>query len=143
MNGLKKILSRQKTNQSGDHEGELKAFRDQHRYDPFLDEDKLRAVDSALDSGNAEKLRDLDNNLIQDDSPYPEVRAAVRLPCRRASTPSLVAHPSTLTSLDPGTAYRRGHARRHDPCMGNWWCSLHHCLGLQCPSRIAPYTHLH
>ncbi|OAA72327.1 small oligopeptide transporter, OPT family [Cordyceps fumosorosea ARSEF 2679] len=77
MNGLKKILSRQKTSQSGDHEGELQAFRKQHRYDPFLEDDKLRAVDSALDSGNAEKLRDLDNALIQDDSPYPEVRAAV------------------------------------------------------------------
>lgn len=82
MDGLKKMLSRQKTNQSGDHEGELQTFRKQHRYDPFLGEDKLRAVDSALDSGNAEKLRDLDHTLIQDDSPYPEVRAAVRVSCQ-------------------------------------------------------------
>ncbi|KAM3547522.1 hypothetical protein MY1884_009532 [Beauveria asiatica] len=77
MDGLKKLLSRQKTTQSVDHEGELQAFRKQHRWDPFLGENKLRAVDSALDSGNAEKLRHLNNVLIQDDSPYPEVRAAV------------------------------------------------------------------
>ncbi|KAJ6784825.1 hypothetical protein PWT90_06805 [Aphanocladium album] len=77
MNGIKKILSRQKTNQSVDHQNELKTFRKQHRYDPFLGEDKRDAVDAALDSGNSEKLRDLDSALIQDDSPYPEVRAAV------------------------------------------------------------------
>lgn len=79
MEGIKKILSRQKTKESVDHQAEVKAFRKQHRYDPFLDDEKLRAVDSALDSGNIEKLRDLDNALIQDDSPYPEVRAAVRI----------------------------------------------------------------
>lgn len=76
--GLSKMLSRQKTVESVSPEGELKAFRKQHRYDLFLDNDKLEAVDAALHSGNAEKLKDLDNDLIQEDSPYPEVRAAVR-----------------------------------------------------------------
>lgn len=78
--GLSKMLSRQKTVESASPEGELKAFRKQHRYDLFLDSDKLEAVDAALHSGNAEKLKDLDNDLIQEDSPYPEVRAAVRDP---------------------------------------------------------------
>lgn len=84
--GLKKILSRQKTVESVDHEGELQTFRKQHRNDPFLDSEKLRAVDSALDSGNAEKLKALDDSLIQEDSPYPEVRAAVCLWLLNANT---------------------------------------------------------
>lgn len=99
MNGLRKILSRQKTNQSGDHEGELQAFRKQHKYDPFLGEDKLRAVDSALDSGNAEKLRDLDHTLIQDDSPYPEVRAAVRVARQRLASFATFANMRLTTHL--------------------------------------------
>ncbi|TQS31792.1 hypothetical protein Golomagni_07914, partial [Golovinomyces magnicellulatus] len=45
--------------------------------DPFLDLDKLDAVDDALASGNAEKAAAVDESLIQEDSPYPEVRASV------------------------------------------------------------------
>lgn len=43
----------------------------QHRWDPFLDRD-------AADAG-AEKQAELDGAIL-DDSPYPEVRAAVTLP---------------------------------------------------------------
>lgn len=60
-----------------DHEGELRAFRKQHKWDPWLDTDKLDHIDSALDSGNVEKQAAIDESLIQEDSPYPEVRASV------------------------------------------------------------------
>lgn len=56
---------------------ELRNFQKQHRWDPFLDINKLNNVDEALNSGNAEKQAAVDESLIQEDSPYPEVRASV------------------------------------------------------------------
>lgn len=56
---------------------ELRRFRKQHKWDPFLDIDKLDNIDDALDSGNVEKEAAIDESLIQEDSPYPEVRASV------------------------------------------------------------------
>lgn len=56
---------------------ELRNFRKQHKWDPFLDVDKLDNIDEALDSGNLEKQLAVDESLIQEDSPYAEVRAAV------------------------------------------------------------------
>lgn len=58
-------------------EGELRRFRTQHKWDPFLDIDKLDNIDDALASGNAEKEAAIDESLIQEDSPYPEVRISV------------------------------------------------------------------
>jgi hypothetical protein len=58
-------------------ESELRNFRKQHRWDPFLDIDKLDNIDEALASGDAEKEAAIDESLIQEDSPYPEVRASV------------------------------------------------------------------
>lgn len=58
-------------------ESELRNFRKQHRWDPFLDIDKLDNIDEALASGNVEKEAAIDESLIQEDSPYPEVRASV------------------------------------------------------------------
>lgn len=65
-----------------DHDGsnptaELRNFRKQHKWDPFLDNEKLDTIDSAIDSENIEKAQAVDVTLIQDDSPYAEVRAAV------------------------------------------------------------------
>lgn len=60
-------------------ETDLRNFRKQHRWDPFLDIDKLDNIDEALASGNIEKEAAIDESLIQEDSPYPEVRASVRL----------------------------------------------------------------
>lgn len=60
-------------------ESELRNFRKQHRWDPFLDIDKLDNIDEALASGNVEKEAAIDESLIQEDSPYPEVRASVWL----------------------------------------------------------------
>ncbi|KAK5998758.1 Sexual differentiation process protein isp4 [Cladobotryum mycophilum] len=62
---------------SGNVESELRNFRKQHRWDPFLDIDKLDNIDEALASGNAEKEAAIDESLIQEDSPYPEVRQSV------------------------------------------------------------------
>lgn len=59
-------------------ESDLRNFRKQHRWDPFLDIDKLDNIDEALASGNIEKEAAIDESLIQEDSPYPEVRASVR-----------------------------------------------------------------
>lgn len=56
---------------------ELRNFQKQHKWDPFLDINKLDNVDEALNSGNAEKQAAVDESLIQEDSPYPEVRASV------------------------------------------------------------------
>ena len=60
-----------------DPDRELRRFRKQHKWDPFLDIDKLDNIDDALASGNAEKEAAIDESLIQEDSPYPEVRASV------------------------------------------------------------------
>lgn len=62
----------------GNANAELRNFRKQHRWDPFLEIDKLDNIDSALESGNAEKQAAIDESLIQENSPYAEVRAAVR-----------------------------------------------------------------
>ena len=61
----------------GDPTQELKAFRRQHKWDPFLDNEKLETIDDALASENMEKQAVVDETLIQEDSPYPEVRASV------------------------------------------------------------------
>lgn len=56
---------------------ELRNFKKQHRWDPFLDDEKLETIESALQSDNAEKAMAVDETLIQEDSPYAEVRASV------------------------------------------------------------------
>ncbi|KAK2616194.1 hypothetical protein QQS21_000826 [Conoideocrella luteorostrata] len=61
----------------GDATAELQNFRKQHKWDPFLDYDKLETIDAALESGNVEKQAAVDEGIIQENSPYPEVRAAV------------------------------------------------------------------
>lgn len=58
-------------------DAELRNFRKQHKWDPFLDIDKLDAVDEAIASGNPDKEAAIDESLLQEDSPYPEVRASV------------------------------------------------------------------
>ncbi|KAH6658562.1 Tetrapeptide transporter, OPT1/isp4 [Truncatella angustata] len=55
----------------------LKRVKEQHKWDPFMDYDKIDAVDAALASGDAEKGAAVEVTLLQEDSPYMEVRAAV------------------------------------------------------------------
>ncbi|KAI0476484.1 small oligopeptide transporter [Xylariaceae sp. FL0804] len=56
----------------------LRHFEHQHKLDPNLPLDELAAVEVALDTGNAEKGLQVEAALVEEDSPYPEVRAAVR-----------------------------------------------------------------
>ncbi|KAK5998534.1 Sexual differentiation process protein isp4 [Cladobotryum mycophilum] len=62
---------------AADPDSELRNFRKQHRWDPFLDNDKMETIDDAIASGNVEKEAAIDQSLIQEDSPYAEVRASV------------------------------------------------------------------
>ncbi|OAQ64683.1 small oligopeptide transporter, OPT family [Pochonia chlamydosporia 170] len=56
---------------------ELRSFQRQHKWDPFLDNEKLDTIESAIQSDNVEKQEKVDGALIQENSPYVEVRAAV------------------------------------------------------------------
>jgi len=60
---------------------ELSAFEKEHMWDPNMPQENLNAVNKALmaDDVNAEIA--LENALIEEDSPYAEVRAAVRSEC--------------------------------------------------------------
>ncbi|KOS18311.1 Sexual differentiation process protein isp4 [Escovopsis weberi] len=58
-------------------ESDLRNFKKSHRWDPFLDQDNIDNIDNALSSGNAEKAAAVDETLIQEDSPYAEVRQSV------------------------------------------------------------------
>lgn len=66
---------------------DLKKFRKLHQFDPFLDLDKLETVDNALATGDPEKEAAVEEQLIIDDSPYPEVRSSVRSPQADAIIP--------------------------------------------------------
>lgn len=55
----------------------MKRLKDQHRFDPYMEIEKLDAMDSAIASGDAEKEAAIETSLVLEDSPYAEVRAAV------------------------------------------------------------------
>ncbi|KAI3320748.1 OPT family small oligopeptide transporter [Xylariaceae sp. AK1471] len=58
--------------------GALKHFEHQHHLDPNLPADEIEIVNAALAIGDTEKALEIEVALVEDDSPYPEVRAAVR-----------------------------------------------------------------
>lgn len=57
---------------------ELKKFRKTHQWDWNLDYDQIEAVNRVVDSGDVEKEANFEHALLEEDSPYFEVRAAVR-----------------------------------------------------------------
>jgi OPT family small oligopeptide transporter len=57
---------------------DLRKFKKQHQWDPFLEISKLDAVDHAIQTGDVEKEAAVESSLLDEDSPYPEVRAAVK-----------------------------------------------------------------
>jgi hypothetical protein len=57
---------------------QLKKFQRVHKWDLNLPLDKLFAVDAALDSEDIEKKVVVEHTLLEENSPYPEVAAAVR-----------------------------------------------------------------
>jgi hypothetical protein len=56
---------------------DLEKFQKAHEWDPNLPQKEIDAVKHALQSGDAEELVHADH-VLGDDSPYEEVRAAVR-----------------------------------------------------------------
>ncbi|KJZ75800.1 hypothetical protein HIM_04957 [Hirsutella minnesotensis 3608] len=56
----------------------LQQFEKAHKLDPNLPIDELNDVDAAIATGNAEKGIEIEHALMEDNSPYPEVRAVVR-----------------------------------------------------------------
>ncbi|KAF7554266.1 hypothetical protein G7Z17_g3043 [Cylindrodendrum hubeiense] len=58
-------------------EADLKKFQKLHKWDPFLDVQKLDDVDKVLETGDIEKEAAVEATLLVEDSPYPEVRASV------------------------------------------------------------------
>ncbi|KEY68656.1 hypothetical protein S7711_00534 [Stachybotrys chartarum IBT 7711] len=56
----------------------LADFEKAHKLDPNLPIDELNDVDAAIATGHAEKNIEIENALMEDNSPYPEVRAVVR-----------------------------------------------------------------
>lgn len=59
-------------------EADLKQFKKLHKWDPFLEVEKLDDVDRVLETGDLEKEAAVEATLLVEDSPYPEVRASVR-----------------------------------------------------------------
>ncbi|CAK7563528.1 MAG: hypothetical protein SEPTF4163_001397 [Sporothrix epigloea] len=56
----------------------LKHFERMHHFDPNLPIDELNEVDNAIETGNVEKGLAVEQTIMEDNSPYPEVRASVR-----------------------------------------------------------------
>lgn len=58
-------------------DADLKKFRKLHAFDPYLDISKLDDVDNVLATGDVEKEAVVEEQILAEDSPYPEVRASV------------------------------------------------------------------
>lgn len=56
----------------------LHQFEKMHKLDPNMPLDELSDIDAAIATGNAEKGLEIEHALMEDNSPYPEVRAVVR-----------------------------------------------------------------
>ena len=57
---------------------ELKKFQNTHQWDYNLDYEQIATVNKALESDDLEKTANLEHNLLEEDSPYFEVRTSVR-----------------------------------------------------------------
>ncbi len=70
----------------------LRRVKDQHKWDPFMDYSQIEAVDAALATGDAEKEAAVEQSILEEDSPYMEVRSSVGP--RTLSAPLKRANPS-------------------------------------------------
>lgn len=81
------------SNASGvDHLQHLQQFEKAHKLDPNLPIDELNDVDAAIATGNAEKGIEIEHALMEDNSPYPEVRPLpwpLRSPATSTDKPSI------------------------------------------------------
>lgn len=64
--------------QTEDAIAQLKKFEKLHRWDLHLPQAQLDTVAAAVESGDVDKEIAVEHSLLEEDSPYPEVRAAVR-----------------------------------------------------------------
>lgn len=92
-------------------DAELKKFKKIHKWDPFLDIDKLDVAEEALATGDYEKEKAVEEAL-HEDSPYPEVRSSVCFIPRNNQIVSYEtdwrrSNPST-TPICPSTRSARG-----------------------------------
>ena len=60
-----------------DHLKNLREFEKSHKFDPNFPLDELTDVDAAIATGNAEKGIEIEHALMEDNSPYPEVRLSI------------------------------------------------------------------
>lgn len=60
-----------------DAAAELQKFQKAHKWDLFMDTDRLDTIDAVVASGDVEKEAALEESLLEEDSPYAEVRIAV------------------------------------------------------------------
>ncbi|PSR77259.1 OPT oligopeptide transporter protein-domain-containing protein, partial [Coniella lustricola] len=56
----------------------LRQFEKMHHLDPNMPLDELEQIDAAIRQGNAEKGVEIEHLIVEDNSPYPEVRSTVR-----------------------------------------------------------------
>ncbi|ROW13878.1 hypothetical protein VPNG_03634 [Cytospora leucostoma] len=56
----------------------LQQFEKMHHLDPNMPMDELEQIDAAIREGNAEKGVEIEHLIVEDNSPYPEVRSTVR-----------------------------------------------------------------
>jgi OPT family small oligopeptide transporter len=61
-----------------EHLKHLREFEKAHKFDPNFPIDELTDIDAAIATGHTEKGLEIEHALMEDNSPYPEVRAVVR-----------------------------------------------------------------
>jgi hypothetical protein len=107
----------------------IRRLKDQHRFDPFMQEEKIEAIDAAIESGNLEKETVVEASLLGENSPYAEVRAAVsaHLAVVLFDDPQPRPLYNLLITL-PGAQHRRfGTARRHNSSLDDWIYHMYRC----------------
>ena len=57
---------------------QLKKFKKTHQWDYNLDYEQINAVNKAVNSDDVEKTTNIEHALLEEDSPYFEVRSSVR-----------------------------------------------------------------
>lgn len=55
----------------------LQKFQKMHKWDLYMDADQLDTVDNVLASGDIEKEAALEQSILEENSPYSEVRSSV------------------------------------------------------------------
>jgi hypothetical protein len=63
------------------HAEELEKFQKAHKWDLYIDSERLDTVDAVVASGDIEKEAALEESLLEEDSPYQEVRISVSVAC--------------------------------------------------------------